>query len=680
MLNNELTYSNIPTTAHDVVSSCHVLLETTDTVMSVDKPSHRAVLDNLSRELQLQGKHFTIVEEDVKKLEHFAEGPDEERRNLALAALEFLHENEDRVVVHSLNEVGLSRADALIHFVRELLDSGRNVCVLTADRALSQAIASLSHGPNTQDAAVFKIDNAGKIRRYIPFTSMQTAQPITNRGFAFNNEPVQAVTANQAAPSVLHTKPVAPFSTFEEQTGENYDTGDTVRSTYGKLILGDSISSGAEGTVYRIEGDTRYVIKILSVVSKMTEQRLSALEKLNPHIKSAVLPEGLIYDEYGKTIGYIMPFVDGISLTSLFAPRTQWKLAPEFDRASYTAIGLSILKAAEELHRRGILLSDISPSNVLVCRDGTGKANPEDVRLIDLEGCQFEDGRYTFPAKGITKQYAAPEQLIAGVEATTIRTPASENFSLTLLIAQCLLMGVHPFQSVVSDDVSLKIEDRIMAKAFPYGSSAERRQAQAPESCQYIWSYLSKGLKNFLQDTLCAEPDKRKPLSELVPLLEQYLVCLKSPDSLRMWPELLSLNPGSYKPYITACSECGCEFDVANTGTGLFDQGIYLCNACSTKSVGICERCGKPSTPLIKYKRTRKYNRFCPDCYRLNQNPKPAPVPASAPVSTPVAKPAPQPAFRPSPSPAPKPAPQPAPKPVSEPDSLKKKIREWLFG
>ena len=134
-----------------------------------------------------------------------------------------------------------------------------------------------------------------------------------------------------------------------------------------------------------------------------------------------------IYDSFCLDDGQIVleEFIDGITVAEVL------------ESGKYTYRGakkvlLSICRALEPLHKRGIVHRDIKPENIIISKDGT-------VKLID-----FNASRHTAPEKKHdtvilgTLGYAPPEQL--GISQSDSRT---DIYAVGVLL-NVMMTGEHP--------------------------------------------------------------------------------------------------------------------------------------------------------------------------------------------------------------------------------------------
>lgn len=228
----------------------------------------------------------------------------------------------------------------------------------------------------------------------------------------------------------------------------------------GPVGLGETIGSGAEGTIFEVRGTADVCVKLLYDDRPDLGERLDALMTLKPalwrgdhreHLHVAwPLKPALNGD--GVVCGYVMPRVEGKLLEGMFDAHGRlgalaeptWRTA--FDVAARTA------RLFQKLHDVDIVLGDVSAGNIMVTPSGH-------VTLIDCDTVQFRDPRTgrVWPATKVTPEYAPPGPVRPDVRLQ----PSHDLFGLGILVARLLMEGQHPFEGVPVDGRDLTIDQNI---------------------------------------------------------------------------------------------------------------------------------------------------------------------------------------------------------------------------
>lgn len=228
------------------------------------------------------------------------------------------------------------------------------------------------------------------------------------------------------------------------------------------LQLADTpFASGGEGNLYRIQTPAyqQYIAKIYHV-HKQTSRRESKLQYLvkNPprdlhigHTERLALawPQDLVYDEDGKFVGFVMPYMEGEKLEALCTAKlpkrlqtTDWR---RFDFANKDALKLrqklcfNIAAALHNVHETGrYVMIDLKPDNILVRPDGL-------ISLVDMDSIAVVHGGATlFDAPVATPEYTPPESYRQDYRRELAQQETWDRFSLSVIFYK-LLFGIHPY-------------------------------------------------------------------------------------------------------------------------------------------------------------------------------------------------------------------------------------------
>jgi DNA-binding helix-hairpin-helix protein with protein kinase domain len=214
------------------------------------------------------------------------------------------------------------------------------------------------------------------------------------------------------------------------------------------------IGRGGQAVVYAAETDPALAVKLYHEPEADVERRLEGMLRLarpedfltrdaaaHPEL---AWPSALVRDiDRHNVIGYAMRRVgqpDFFPLGVLFSNPHRRQTMEEMSWRFLVGVSRNLACLAAALHERDLVLGDVSHANVVVSRDGY-------LTFLDCDSMQFvaPDSGERFPCLVMTAEYAAPELLRNGhVE----RTPASDTFSLALLVCRLLLVGDHPFMGV----------------------------------------------------------------------------------------------------------------------------------------------------------------------------------------------------------------------------------------
>jgi DNA-binding helix-hairpin-helix protein with protein kinase domain len=226
---------------------------------------------------------------------------------------------------------------------------------------------------------------------------------------------------------------------------------------------GTVLGSGAEGLVYDLAETKDLCAKIYLEPEPDLHQRLISLMRTEPatwrgdhaeHLHVA-WPRQPLMDAGGRTIGFLMPLVEGEPLTRLFDPHVRVGAIEEPTWRVIVGVAARTARLLAKLHSAGIVMGDVSPANILVSPSGH-------VTLLDCDTVQFTDPETNilYRCAKLTPEYAPPA---SNGSATQVLSPSHDAFCLAVLICQLLMEGDHPFEGVPANlnDVDALASDNI---------------------------------------------------------------------------------------------------------------------------------------------------------------------------------------------------------------------------
>lgn len=404
------------------------------------------------------------------------------------------------------------------------------------------------------------------------------------------------VAAPRKRPTPKTLGPLTPFANSVElkpidqviEVGVFPGEGDEVEvrgpEGIGRLVLGERISRGKEGSVYAIDSDPHRVAKVFKK-GKVTTHRRDKVELMvqkGVRVPGIGFPEStLTYD--GEFVGFVMPRAQGASVLNdtIFIPQELERLYPEWTRRDLVDICLAFLRQVKALHGINILIGDINPNNVMLGKD-------KDVWIIDIDSVQVEG----YPCPVGWDEFTAPE-ILGGVQG--LRTIDHERFAVAVLLFMIMMTGTFPYENSGSDDTVQNIRSGL----FPYGYDGySERELQPPLRWLYVWSHLSHDLKrlfwnSFHRDGSRYSPAERVTVEEWIRAFEGFKKILAYPDidpqSLEIFPIRRKAERGAR---LLDCPQCGGEKFIAQIKLGgdLEFSTPSLCNNCLPD----CLDCGEP--------------------------------------------------------------------------------------
>lgn len=313
--------------------------------------------------------------------------------------------------------------------------------------------------------------------------------------------------------------------------------------------LGTLLGKGGEGEVYNLGRRNDVAVKlyhdeVLQQHRDRLQAKIEAQISLHPKLKHLPLawPRLSVFDAERRWIGYGMNRAEGVSIRNLAHPVQQKKYFPQLTRTDICSYLIRLLKIIHELHQQGVVLGDINLGNLLV-----DPADTKGIWLIDCDSMQITDTQgKRHPCLVGTPEFSAPEHQNQPF-AQVVRTPASDAYSISILIFQCFMLGRHPFDQI---DGEGPVQNMRIGH-FPYGKTGIRPGSSGgipPGPWYLLWSWLSFKLKDGFCTTFregSQNPDQRTSLLLWIKKLEEYQFAISNPH----FQLVNELRPAVAKPH-----------------------------------------------------------------------------------------------------------------------------------
>lgn len=238
------------------------------------------------------------------------------------------------------------------------------------------------------------------------------------------------------------------------------------RGRPGGLKLVSVLGKGASATVYKARDahGHSFAVKIMRSGEesdyRRREHEVRALDRLRHEAIPRLLEVGVVE---GRPF-YVMDLVEGETLSALAKRKGQlaWPVVVE--------VGLSVARALQHVHERGMVHRDLKPSNVLVTEGGA--------RLIDF-GLACKPGQAARGTAVGTPGYMSPE-LARGEEAS----PESDVYSFGAMLYYALT-GHYPFDAETAHEmIRLAADpDRFVKPLLLHREDLPSRLIALVESC-----------------------------------------------------------------------------------------------------------------------------------------------------------------------------------------------------
>ena len=372
------------------------------------------------------------------------------------------------------------------------------------------------------------------------------------------------------------------------------NTSDVVVTDDGnKLILGNFLNGGTEGSVYAIQNDKKYVVKIF----KNTQLTPDKIGKLTTMIdkrdfidcSGIVWPISKVYNNYGEFVGYLMDNVNYLAnkkvycLADLFSISNGVKqnfkdidgsnikdykltIRPHWTRKNIITLAKTILEKVKFLNQRNIIIGDYNLNNILFEDENT-------VYFIDTDSYQLDH----YPCTVLSEDATSPEFYLDNMNGNhrVMRTMADENFSVAVLTFKLLMMDTFPYENSANNKSML---ENMVEGNFSYPLSGNTNKSAPQNQLRYLWSHLKYNVKYDFYHTFhhsgdYFNPQNRKNSSDWYRTVSKYL----ADYDLLIKNDLVSgfITPMRYKYVERRCIKCN----------------AILNNAFTHKDTQYCEKC-----------------------------------------------------------------------------------------
>jgi serine/threonine protein kinase len=243
------------------------------------------------------------------------------------------------------------------------------------------------------------------------------------------------------------------------------------------IQLGKKIGQGGEAAVYQLDSQPEVIAKIFQPAPRKNyEAKLAWMIDHPPDNPTRELshpslawPEGLLYGNNRRLIGYLMPYIQqAVPVLEVFNPRRRAAVMPAFDQRYLYRAARNLAASVAALHRSGYVIGDLNESNALITSSAL-------VTLIDTDSFQVQEqtnGKLTIHTCPVAKLEYTPPELMGKPFQEITRLPEHDSYALAVLIFQLLMSGSHPFRAQwLGEGDPPSLEVRVSQGLFPYMAS-----------------------------------------------------------------------------------------------------------------------------------------------------------------------------------------------------------------
>lgn len=423
-----------------------------------------------------------------------------------------------------------------------------------------------------------------------------------------------------------------------------------------KVELGDLISHGAAGTVFRVPGDSSRVIKIYNpeVLKKdgaKYEAKLKAMLQRPVQLRAPPKPvdspvQGEIIQlawplatvqgrAKNSFLGFAMPALE-MQHTDVLEYVLQEKMAKRrglrSDLGARLMLAHNLCAVVSSIHAQGHAIVDLKPLNIQFYKHELY------VAVLDCDGFHIDVPGGA--AMQVTPGYCAPEY----IDKSITLPEQQDRFALAVVVFRLLNFGAHPYDGIPSDpSVPSETNDRVRAQLFAYATRPNTRLRPRPGSTHEC---VPMDLRQLFDRAFGAIPSVR--------------------PSAREWQQQLFRYADHTQQRIDRCSE-----------GHLYFVGSY-CGSCTRLgALGAVRSSGRPSATKPPMPSAHPAKSAPPP---LPRQPPPVTPPVTLTSSPPTTPPVPSAhPVTPAPPPIPQKTPPVTPSPATQATNAPKKWRIWDY-
>lgn len=461
------------------LSQSFILIDT----CTIMQPQFEKMMNALSS--RLHNKPVSLMNTGLAELQHLTQSPDPVKAKTARESLRLVKrfEKMNLMEICYFNNNTTTHNDAVMLAVVQKYHSKTDIVVLTNDHRLGEDIyniqsqKSISH--NHKITVLALIGN--ELKDHALFRRQQFRNMIgTKSDLRARND--QEIIPNPfrkcwaLAPEALNLAPIRVSETIGQ--GSTVHTHDL---NCPNIVLGDEISAGGEGAVYRT--NVPGMVCKIYYPGKLTTCLKAKVELLAtrsvPREKGICLPIKSVYDTQNQFRGFLMWEARGAKLQESAMSPGWLEQHKEWTRLQLAQLCCTILEKISYIHRMNLLIGDINSANILI-------ESPTSVWFVDCDSFQVEG----FPCPVGVASYTAPElhKMELGKQ---LRTMENELFSVAILLFMIMLPGKHPY----SHQGGGAPEENISKGHFPYPLGGRHADCVPEGKWRYCWSHLTRPIK-----------------------------------------------------------------------------------------------------------------------------------------------------------------------------------------
>jgi len=284
------------------------------------------------------------------------------------------------------------------------------------------------------------------------------------------------------------------------------------------MALNERIGGGAEGDIYTLISRPDLLVKqyhpdYLQKNGPMIHPKIQLMCRYKPlfadqRISWPLLP---VFNEHQQQVGYAMKRFHGHAMQLMANKQLYPVYFPGLNRKELLNYLAQYIELVQMLHSNGVMIGDFNLNNVL-CDPNTGQ-----LAIVDTDSFQLQCPDRLFPCP-VGSPDITPLEHHNKRFADIVRNPASESFSLGMMLFMALMLGRHPYDRIEGEDRLTNLKQGL----FAYGKG----NTGIPLGDWYnIWSHMPYRLKSLFITTFtsgAAEPAERPRIKDWLEAIQLY--------------------------------------------------------------------------------------------------------------------------------------------------------------